>query len=158
MRAKRRAFIWLLFLTLGWLLAKPHAHASLSSIPAGAEAPSRYQSPEDLLDLIPFLGDLPKTFLIGDGFEMKLSGHSLRIDHMGTRSKSGAKKRDCMVGLSYVTPVAGFFTSRVDVPLLFSPSPELEQWSINSLGDYVAYFSKGVSDSSSVRLALSARF
>jgi hypothetical protein len=108
--------------------------------------------------VIPFLGDIPRSFLIGDGFNMKISGTSLRIDHMGYRSKATVKNRDCMIGFSYVTPVAGFFTSRVDVPLFYSPNPDIEQWSMNTLGDYVAYFSKGTSEIKSFRLAISAKF
>jgi hypothetical protein len=157
-RSKRRAFLWLLFMTLGWLLCRHTAHAAQFDTKAGQEPASRYQRPEDVLDLIPFLGDIPRTFLIGDGFNMKLSGTSLRIDHMGYRSKATVKNRDCMIGFSYMTPVAGFFTSRVDVPIFYSANLAMNEWAANSLGDYVAYFSKGASENSSFRLAISAKF
>jgi len=160
-KSQRRAFLWLLIMTLGWLLSRGVAQAAripgLDLTQNRAET-SKYQRPEDLLDMIPFLGEIPRTFLVGDGFDIKISGTQLRIDHMGRNSKATAKRRDCMIGLSYVTPVAGFFTSRVDIPLFYSPTPEIEQWSMNHLGDYVAYFSKGASESKSFRLAISAKF
>ena len=74
-----------------------------------------------MIDKIPFLGDIPRTFLMGDGYTMKLSGKELRIDHMGDHSNSKGNQRTCMVGLSYVTPVA-FFTTRIDLPLFHSPT------------------------------------
>jgi len=160
-KTQRRAFLWLLIMTLGWLLSRQEVQASTPlkiNLKQPVEAASKYQRPEDLLSMIPFLGEIPHTFLIGDGFNMKISGTSLRIDHMGRGSKATVKNRDCMIGLSYVTPVAGFFTSRVDFPLFYSPTPEMSQWSMNTLGDYVAYFSKGAVDSKSFRLALSAKF
>jgi hypothetical protein len=144
--------------------------AVLLSVPCGSYAAgieslidpktrsSKYQRPEDLLDLIPFLGDIPRTFIVGDGFKMKLSGQELRIDHMGYRSKSRAEKRLCHVGLSYTTVVAGFFTSRVDLPLLHSESLSLSSWKVSSMGDYVAYFSRGVAKQPTLRLVASARF
>ena len=156
----RRAFLWLLFFTLGWLLCRREAHAdsslNLKTPPVPVANP--YQRPEDLISLIPFLGEIPRSFLLGDGYQMKLSGTELRIDHMGLHSRAPQKKRDCMIGISYIRPVAGFFTSRIDLPLLFSPTPDVDQWSMNSLGDYVAYFSKGAEGGNILRLAISARF
>lgn len=117
---------------------------------------SKYQRPEDLLDMIPFFGEIPRTFLIGDGFKMKLSADSLRIDHMGHRSRTPAHKRTCMVGLSYTTPVA-FFTTRVDLPLLSAANLQ-DTWEVATLGDYVAYFSRTPAASASFKLVATARF
>jgi hypothetical protein len=158
MKSRRRAFLWLLIMTLGWLLSRGHANAYALDVNQPPTPASHYQRPEDLFDMIPILGKLPRTFLIGDGYKMKLSGDHLRIDHMGSQSKSTIPRRDCMIGISYVRPVAGFFTSRVELPLFYAPEPKMSEWSMNSLGDYVAFFSKGASESSSVRLAFSAKF
>jgi len=119
---------------------------------------TRYTTPETLIDKVPFLGEIPRTFLFGDGYKMKLSLKELRIDHMADHSHSPASRRDCQIGFSYTTPVAGFFTSRIDLPLFSAATPALSDWTRNSLGDYVAYFSKGASDSSTLRLVFSARF
>jgi hypothetical protein len=121
-------------------------------------ADSKYQRPEDLLDLIPFLGEIPRTFLIGDGFKMRLSGQELRIDHMGRQSRAPASQRNCLIGLSYTTPVAGFFTSRVDLPLFHAATPKWEDWGVSSLGDYVVYLSRGATDIPLFRLVATARF
>lgn len=119
---------------------------------------TRYATPDDLIDKVPFLGQIPRSFLWGDGYKMKLGVKELRIDHMADHSHSPADRRDCQIGLSYSTPVAGFFTSRIDLPLFSSATPALSDWTRNSIGDYVAYFSKGASQSSSLRLVVSARF
>src|SRR5690348_11250282 len=108
------------FFTLAsWFLLAMHAHGAVYSYSAATDVKggeSKYQRPEDLiLDKVPFLSELPRTFLFGDGFKMKLGLTDLRIDHMGTRSRTPMAKRQCMLGLSYTTPVAGFFTSRVDL-------------------------------------------
>jgi hypothetical protein len=62
------------------------------------------------------------------------------------------------VGLSYTAPVAGFFTSRLDIPLFHAETLAWEDWGRSSFGDYVAYFSKGAEDHSSLRIVLTARF
>src|SRR5438105_4603063 len=66
---------------------------------------TKYQRPDDLVDLIPFLGSIPKTFLFGDGYKMKLGVQDLRIDHMAYHSHAPASKRLCLIGVSYTTPV-----------------------------------------------------
>src|SRR5688572_3375036 len=76
----------------------------------GAEAKAgetKYQRPEDLLDMIPFLSEIPRNFLFGNGYKVKLGVDNLRIDHMGSRSSTQKHARDCMVGFSYTTPVMG---------------------------------------------------
>lgn len=120
---------------------------------------TKYRTPEDLLDKIPFLGEIPRTFLLGDGYKMKLSADSLRIDHMGTRSRSRTlNQRNCMIGISYTTPVAGFFTTRVDLPILNAETPKWSDWSVSSLGDYVVYMSRTPAESAAFRLSISAKF
>ena len=115
-------------------------------------------SPEDLLDKIPFLANIPRSFIMGDGFKMRLSGHELRVDHMGYRSHHDRNPENCTFGFSYTTPVAGFFTYRLDLPLAHSQTMALEDWSKSSLGDYAFYFSRAPVDHPTIKLLLSARF
>ena len=159
MRIKRRSLYWLFVLTIGWLLCRPHlAHALPLDLNKGAEEPrSRFQSPEDLIELIPVLNQLPRSFVFGRGYTLKLSGQSLRINHFVKRRKEAPRRRDCFLGLSYVTPVAGFFTSRIDVPLFYAPTPSVAAWSVNNMGDYAATFSRGT-QTQALRLAFNAKF
>jgi len=146
---------------LAGFLGTQAAQASPLNLGAQAKAgetPSKYQKPEDLLDMVPFLSDLPRNFIFGNGYKMKLGIDSMRIDHMGYRSSTRKDARDCMIGFSYTTPVAGFFTSRVDLPLIHSSTPRFEDWSMSSFGDYTAYFSRGATEATSIRFVLSAKF
>src|SRR5882672_10236493 len=102
MRKSKRYFAWVYVIAAGWFLAVSHARgASLNYAAQAKVAETRYRTPEDLLDKIPFLGNIPRTFLMGDGFTMKLSVDRLRIDHMGRYSRSKGDNRTCMVGFSY---------------------------------------------------------
>ena len=96
--------------------------------------------------------------MFGDGYKVKLGTKELRIDHLGSNSRDPVSRRTCMLGVSYTRPVAGFFTSRVDVPLMHAPDLRLSDWAPSSVGDYVAYFSKGADVVPSVQLVLSAKF
>lgn len=118
---------------------------------------SPYQRPEDLLDRVPLLSAIPRTFIFGDGYQMKLSGRELRIDHMAEDSRAPASHRNCSFGLSYTTPTA-FFTSRVDIPFFSADTLAWDSWTRNSFGDYVVYFSKTPVDTATLRLVLSAKF
>jgi hypothetical protein len=118
---------------------------------------SEVHSPDELLDRIPFLAQIPRTFIVGDGFKMRLTSRELRVDHMGYRSHMRADQRNCMFGISYVTPVAGFFTYRLDLPLAHADTPT-QDWSRSSLGDYVFYFSRTPVDHPTIKLLLSAKF
>jgi hypothetical protein len=159
MKIKRKALVtWVYVIAAGWFLAVAHAKGeNLNYATQVNSQDSKYRTPDDVLDKIPFLGEIPRTFLWGDGYSMKLSGKELRIDHMGNDSHSNGKQRTCMVGISYVTPVA-FFTTRVDIPLFNSPTLALADWSRSSLGDYVVYMSRLPVDHSALTLSLSARF
>jgi hypothetical protein len=159
MKTKRSLVVWIYVIAAGWFLAVAHARGESTNYAVQARVQeSKYQTPEDVLSLVPLLGEIPRTFLIGDGFTMKLSVDQLRIDHMGYRSKSKGAQRTCMIGLSYTAPVAGFFTSRIDIPLLNSPTLKYSDWSVSSFGDYVVYLSRLPADHASLRLAISARF
>ena len=158
MKTRRRSWLWLLALTLGWLLSRPHlAHALVVDFNKDAVQPSHYQSPEDLIDLIPLINELPRSFIWGRGYSMKIAGQSLQINHLNAPAKAVAHYRTCSIGFSYVTPVAGFMTSHIEVPLIYSPTPDFSSWSMNNVGDYIASFSRG-HESPSLRLALSAKF
>ncbi len=118
---------------------------------------TKYRSPEDLIDRVPFLAEIPRSFIVGDGFKMKISGRELRIDHMAYRSHAPISHRECLIGLSYTTPVA-FFTSRIDVPLFSSKTLALSDWSRSSLGDYVVYLSQKPIEAASIKFIISAHF
>lgn len=147
-------------LVLGLLACAGIAHAdpSLNYANQVKQQESSVRSPEDLLDRIPFLGQIPRDFIMGDGFQMRLSGRELRIDHMAYRSHSPAKSRTCMLGFSYMTPVAGFFTSRIDLPIAHADTLALQDWSRSSLGDYVVFLSRQAVDHPSIKLLLTAKF
>ncbi len=116
------------------------------------------KSAEEIVSSLPILKKIPTSFLIGDGFKFKFNGQSLRIDHMGTGSVAPAHKRNCLVSFSFSSPVA-FFGSRVDVPLMFSETPEISKWRFNTLGDYVMNFSKDAdTEHPVVGLSITARF
>jgi len=102
------------------------------------------QSADDVIASIPVLSKIPRSFIVGDGFRFKLSGMELRIDHMGTNSKSAGAKRNCMIGFSYATPVA-FFGSRIDIPFFHAENLKADNWGMNTPGDYVLRFSKDAS-------------
>jgi len=149
---------WGFVIAAGWFLAVAHAKGETMNYAVQVQAQdTQYKTPEDLISKIPFLGEIPRTFLMGDGYTMKLSGRQLRIDHMGNSSHTQGNQRTCMVGLSYTTPVA-FFTSRIDIPLFTSPTLALADWSRSSLGDYVVYMSRSPVDHAALTLALTARF
>ena len=158
---KKSLITWGYLIAAGWLLAVARAHGDntvMNNYAAQVQAQqTQYKTPEDVLDKIPFLGEIPRTFLFGDGYTMKLSSDQLRVDHMGRYSTSKGVNRTCMFGLSYTTPVA-FFTTRVDVPLFSSPTLALDDWHANSLGDYVVYMSRLPADHATLMLSLSARF
>lgn len=144
---------------IGGLALAPVAQAAVSPYaPAPRAGQTKYERPEDLLEKVPFLSEIPRTLLIGDGFKMDISLDHLRIDHMGSRSRSPASKRNCLIGLSYTTPVAGFFTSRMDLPLLTASEFRWSAWTPSTLGDYVAFFSRGAVEQTSYHLVLSAKF
>ncbi|OGR89364.1 MAG: hypothetical protein A2992_08160 [Elusimicrobia bacterium RIFCSPLOWO2_01_FULL_59_12] len=116
------------------------------------------KSAEDAISSIPILKKIPTSFIVGDGFRFKLTGMSLRIDHMGTKSRAPAHKRNCLVSFSYSTPVS-FFGSRIEVPVFHSESLALSKWGVNTLGDYVVHLSKDASaDRPVMGLMVSARF
>ncbi len=159
MRKKSRKLVtWGFLIAAGWFLAIAHAKGETLNYASQVKAQdTKYRTPEDVLDKIPFLGAIPRTFLVGDGYSMKLSVDQLRIDHMGRHSRSKGEQRTCMVGVSYTTPVA-FFTSRIDIPIFHSPTLALSDWSVSSLGDYVLYMSRLPADHASLQLSISARF
>ena len=158
MRKKRKLVTWGFVIAAGWFLAISRARGENLNYAAQAKPQaSQYQTPEDVLDKVPFLGEIPRTFLWGDGYTMKLSVDQLRIDHMGSHSTSKGTKRTYMIGVSYTTPVA-FFTTRVDLPIFSSPTLDLSNWQVNSLGDYVLYMSRLPVDHAALMLSLTARF
>jgi len=158
MKMRRKLVTWGFVIAAGWFLAVAHAKAEQVKFDSPTKAAdSNYKSPEDVIGMIPFLGDIPRSFLFGDGYTMKLSGTQMRIDHMGRDSRSNGAQRTCMFGVSYTTPVA-FFTTRVDIPIFHSPTLALSDWSRDSVGDYVIYMSRLPVNHSSLTLTLSARF
>ncbi len=157
-KKSRKLLTWGFVIAAGWFLAVAHAKGEAINYTTQLKAQdSKYKTPEDMIEKIPFLGEIPRSFLMGDGYTMKLSGMQLRIDHMGNHSHSKGEQRNCMVGVSYITPVA-FFTTRVDVPIFHSPTLALSDWQVSSLGDYVVYMSRLPVDHAALTLSVSARF
>jgi hypothetical protein len=134
------------------------SHADVYLGTAKYEKTAPIKSAEDAVSSIPLLKKIPTSFFIGDGFKLKLNGQALRIDHMGTRSVSPAHKRNCLISLSYTTPVA-FFGSQIELPLFFSETPVHSKWSANTPGDYVVHLSKDADvDHPILGLQISAKF
>jgi len=155
---RRKLLTWGYIIAAGWFLAVTHARGEIVNYTAQLKAQgTQYRTPEDVLDKIPLLGQIPRSFLFGDGYTMKLTADQMRIDHMGRDSRSHGAQRTCMLGVSYTTPVA-FFTTRIDVPIFHSPTLAFSDWSRDSLGDYVVYMSRLPAAHSSLTLTLSARF
>jgi len=149
---------WAYVIAAMWFLAISHAHGEVINYATQFQAQdTQYKTPDDVLDRIPFLGDIPRTFLMGDGYTMKLNVDELRLDHMGPHSQSKGVNRTCMFGVSYTTPVA-FFTTRIDLPLFSSPSLSFSDWQPNTLGDYVVYMSRLPVDHATLMLLMTARF
>jgi hypothetical protein len=158
MKTKRRYIVWVYVIAAGWFLAVAHARGDVANYATQVKSQdSQYKTPEDVLDKIPFLGEIPRTFLMGDGYSMKLTVDQMRIDHMGNHSHTKGVNRTCMLGVSYTTPVA-FFTTRIDLPIFSSPTLALSDWQTNSLGDYVVYMSRLPVDHATLMLSLTARF
>lgn len=143
MTFRRKGVIWgLSMLTLLGAVGSP-ALASAYSYGSQEMKPNdtKYQRPEDLIDLVPVLSAIPRSFLFGDGYRMKLNGQELQIDHMGFRSNSPAKTRNCLIFLSYSAPTS-FFGSRIDLPLFHSEDLRPSDWASSSMNDYSLHFSK----------------
>jgi len=158
MKMRRRLIAWSYVIAAGWFLAIAHAKGATVNYASAAKAEeTKYRSPEDMIELVPFLSSIPRTFLFGDGYTVKLSADQMRIDHMGRDSRSKGSQRTCMLGITYTAPVA-FFTTRIDLPIFHSPTLAWSDWSANSPGDYVVYMSRLPAAHASLTLTLSARF
>jgi hypothetical protein len=117
-----------------------------------------YKTPEQALDVLPFISAIPRSFFFGDGYRMKFNGQELQIDHMGYRSTAPANKRTCLISLSMLSPVA-FFGSRIDFPIFHSATLYPPDWQTGSLGDYVLHFSKTAAvDHPTIQITVTARF
>ena len=116
------------------------------------------KSSDDAVSSIPILSKLSRSFLIGDGFKFKLSGTELRIDHMGSDSRAPASKRNCMLSLTFSSPVA-FFGSNLEMPIFNAPTLSWSDWNVSTMGDYVLHLSKDAAvEHPTVGLMASARF
>jgi hypothetical protein len=115
------------------------------------------QSAEEVVSSIPGIAKIPRSFVIGDGFKLKLTEKYLRIDHMGTNSRAPVTRRHCLLSFHFASPVA-FFGSTVDLPIM-NANHLRSRWGMSSLGDYVLQFSKDAPvESPTVGLRLTARF
>ena len=149
---------WAAAVFMGMAILCPSAKADVYMGGKGRQQMPTIKNVDDAVSNIPVLSRIPKSFIVGDGFKFKFTGMELQIDHMGMNSKAPVSKRTCMVGLSYTTPVA-FFGSRVEIPIFHAQSLRMSDWGINTLGDYVAHFSKDAPvQHPVVGLSVSARF
>jgi hypothetical protein len=159
MKAKRRYVTLAYVIAAGWFLAVSRARGAALDYAAQAQAQdSKYKSPEDMIEMVPLLQDIPRAFQLWQGTTMKLSSSQLRIDHLGSGRDMTKAPRNCTIGLSYAAPLAGSLSSRLDLPLFQSPSLALSDWSRSSFGDYAVLMSHAPSDHSTIKIALNARF
>ena len=125
---------------------------------APTDQPTRYQTPEDMIDLLPVVGSIPRAFFWTGGYAVKLSIKEMRIDHMTAHSRCPMKRRGCTLALSYSQPIGQqLFSSTLDFPLLSSEAVT-SHWSAATLGDYVLHLSNQPLPSRDFRLMASARF
>src|SRR5439155_5340905 len=65
-KKSRKLVSWGFVIAAGWFLAIAHARGESQNYTAQIQAQeTKYRTPEDLLDKIPFLGEIPRTFLMG---------------------------------------------------------------------------------------------
>lgn len=155
MKNVTRAVAWLTRLLLLAAIACPLQAASMD-VNGKPETP-KYRTPEDLLGMVPIVGDIPRSFIWGEGYKMHLGTDSLQIDHRGYNLHHSPKNCNCSVFLRYESPVA-FFGTRMELPLLEGGSTNLNGWALTPLGSYTMRFMKNAPDHPSVTLNFVAHF
>jgi hypothetical protein len=141
----------------GLVCVCPTAQADVYTGRAESRQIAPIRSAEDVVAELPVIARIPRSFVIGDGFKIKLTQSDLRIDHMATNSRAPVSRRQCMLSFHVASPVA-FFGSQMELPILNATSLK-SRWNMSSLGDYVLMFSKDAPvESPTFGLRLSARF
>jgi hypothetical protein len=121
-----------------------------------AEA-TKYHTPEDVMDMVPGLNQLPRTLRFGEGYTVKFSSDRLKIHHETRETRTG-KTESCRIGLSYSAPVGGSLSSEINLPLFHAPTLGTSDWSRSSFGDYDVSMTRTALDHSAFKVALTARF
>ncbi|HVO32784.1 MAG TPA: hypothetical protein VMU17_02645 [Elusimicrobiota bacterium] len=153
---KIRAGAWLLVAACSWMCSAVNATPTTYASDV-RNAETKYRTPEDVLNTVPVINSIPRSFLFGDGYHVHLNRAELEIDHMTLHTRAPVSGNQCMIGLSYMAPTA-FFSTRFDVPLFSAKTPAWSDWTMNSLGDYVLRLSRDSVDAPSIRLVATARF
>jgi len=149
---------WGYIIAAGWFLAVAHARgATLTYASTAKTEETKYRTPEDMIEMVPGLNQLPRTFLLGQDYIIKLSSDQLRIHHR-THESRAHKTESCMFGLSYRAPMTGFLSSQIDLPLFHAPNLATLDWARNSVGDYDVSMNRAAVDHAVLTFALNARF
>jgi hypothetical protein len=155
---RSKLLAWGYLIAAGWFLAVAHAHGETFNYKAGAASQqTSYKTPEDMIDMVPVLNQLPRAMTLGQGYLINLTSEQVRINHRSRETRK-TKADPCMIGLSYSTPVAGSLSSQIDLPLFHATELVASDWSRNSLGDYQVTMSRMAVDHAILKLAFSARF
>ena len=155
---KGKLATWGYIIAAGWFLAVSHVHGETVNYATDQKAEgSAYRTPEDMIDMLPGLKDVPKTFAFGQGYLVDFGGNQLHVNYR-THDSRKQKKQICTLGLSYTTPVAGFFSSQLNLPLIGASDLRSADWTHNQLGDYEVVMNKTVANHPVLKLAFSARF
>jgi len=155
---KGKLVTWGFIIAAGWFLAVCHAHGATVNYATDEKTEgTAYQTPQDMIDMVPGLKEIPKTFTFGQGYLIDFGGNQLHVNYR-TRESRKAKKQICTLGLSYTTPVAGFFSSQLNLPLMGATDLTSADWTRNSLGDYEVVMNRMAVSHPILKLAFSARF
>jgi hypothetical protein len=156
MKMTQRMVMGLVFLAGLVCFCRPaHADVYTSGNLGSGNAVPTMKTTDDVVSSVPVLSRIPHSFIFGDGYQFKLSGRELLINHMGDHG-TPVSQRNCMISLNYASPVA-FFGSSVELPLLHLGNNST--WDTSTLGDYVAHFSKDAAyDHPVIGLKITARF
>jgi hypothetical protein len=155
---KSKLATWGYIIAAGWFLAVSHARGETVNYATDQKAEATaYRTPQDMLDMVPGLKEIPKTITLGQGYLIDFGGNQLHVNYR-TRESRKAKKQICTLGLSYTTPVAGFFSSQLNLPLMGATDLMSSDWSRNSLGDYEVVMNRMAVSHPILKLAFSAHF
>jgi hypothetical protein len=157
---KKLAKIWPSIMFVGYLLTPVSSEALQTATRQTFEEPGYYMepTPASAADYMPWYA-IPNRFLFSGGYYADLSITELKIDHVSQNSKCTRKNRTFMISASYETPVGtNFFSTRMDVPLLFADRFSVTRLAPASVGDYVLHLSNSPMEYGAGFIRVSTRF
>jgi hypothetical protein len=153
---KRMALLLIVILGLS-ALTLCAAQPQIAMLSKTSESP--YKTPEDvIIKLVPVLGDIPRRFLLGDGYDMNLNSDVLRMDHKGKGSSILARKHACLLSLGVSTRLSGFLSSGINLPLFSGDQIRPSSLAFNSRGDFDIYVSRHDVGHTTLQLFATTRF